>query len=212
MSKSLNIDTAASWAATITVPTDGDTFQETQTDAYFDSIADRLGYLKATVDTAVLTSGTQTVAGDKTFTGDTTFTPGGGSVVVNGLVEVSGGIAMQSGPISLGAGAEGYYVRALTLADASVTIASNYETVRVPALTANRVYTLPAASYGLVRIRFVRMRTADAFTATLQDPSGPTTLGVISASNAGWIEVESDGSSWKVVGWGGTVASLSTTA
>jgi hypothetical protein len=56
------------------------------------------------------------------------------------------------------------------------------------------------------------MRTADAFTATLQDPTGPTTLGVISASSAGWIEVEANGAAWKVVGWGGTVTSLSTTA
>lgn len=48
--KTLPIDTAAAWAATVSTFVDGDVFRESNIDLCVDSIADRIGYLKTTVD------------------------------------------------------------------------------------------------------------------------------------------------------------------
>src|SRR3972149_6424632 len=51
--KAYTIDLGAAWAATIETFQDGNVFRETNIDLMADSIADRLGYLKAQSDTFV---------------------------------------------------------------------------------------------------------------------------------------------------------------
>lgn len=212
--KTATIDTAALWAGTISTWQDGDIFRETNTDTVTDSIADRLGYLKTKADAAGYIAAANTWTGENTFTtvaSVTDFVVGGDGDMTVAAAATFNSTATFNSEVSaanvLLTGVVGPSYE--TLADSAASL-SNVLVHRVPTLTANRVYTLPAGSdYQLALI--VRNRTADAFTATLQT-STPTTLGVISASSAGWILVQKKPASvWVVVAWGGTVTSLDTT-
>lgn len=78
---------------------------------------------------------------------------------------------------------------------------------------ANSTVTLPLPTNAWQRLRVSRVRTADNFTITVRR-ADLTTMGVISALSAGWIEVVAvNGStdSWVVSAWGGTVTSIFTT-
>jgi hypothetical protein len=211
--KTATIDTAALWAGTISTFQDGDIFRETNIDTMVDSIGDRLGYLKAKADAAAY------VAADNTFTGNNTFTTasggddltvgGDGELIVNVGATMNGAMAIASaaftGRIEIDAE---FNPGSNVLADAAATC-SAVLFQRVPTLTANRVYTLPAGSDGDLAV-LTRSGT-EAFTATLQDPTGSTTVGVISSGASGWIAAQKRGSNWVAVMWGGTVASIRTT-
>lgn len=215
--KNVTINTAAAWSGTFRSYQDGDIFRESNIDLQAGDLADRLGYLKAQVD------GAATEAGNNTFTGVNAFNLDAGDLTITGasdLVITSGfqvnAASAFNAPVTCNdiiEVAAGIGLAHETLADAADTIAATTTHARVPALTASRIYTLPAAA-GCApghTVILERVRTADAFTATLQDPTGPTTLGVISASNAGWIMAVLRGSSWRLGAWGGTVTSLDTT-
>lgn len=166
MSKSLTIDTAASWAATITVPTDADVFQETVTDTYFDSIGDRLGYLKAAADAAPSLSGTNTWTGANTF----------------------------NSTLGFGASSVGILYTSATAADATETLTAGVHTYIIPAITAARVYTLPAVGVSNgQRITVVRS-TDSAFTATISNAQVPS-------AQIGWVTFERIAGSWVAIMW-----------
>lgn len=218
MSKSLTIDTAASWAGTITVPTDGDTFQETQTDAYFDSIGDRLGYLKTAVDGTVTLGGTNTWTGPNTFSGVVDFlddvslagSTEANSLLCSGVVQIgpAGSFTSQCVLNFSTSSTSGVAFRGYT-ANTTSTLSANYDTCSVGTIAGNITLTLPAGFAGQ-RYRVNRNRTTDAFTVTVNNPSA-VAMGTISANAAGWLEFERIGANWILIGYGGTVASLSTT-
>ena len=221
--KATTIDTAALWAGTISTWQDGDIFRETNTDIVSESIGDRLGYLKAKADVAGYLAADQTWAGSNTFdTGvaDTTTFAGDNAVVFNTSVDVNSTFhsvdnAALDGETSLNGAAYATGLFGISTADttdADATL-STMTVQRVPTLTGNRVYTLPAPTYPGQLCLLIRNRTADAFTATLQTAT-PTTLGVVSASSAGWILAQAKNitaTGWRLVAWGGTVTSLDTT-
>lgn len=223
--KNLTISLLAAWGASIRSFVDGDLFRESTLDLLWGDLADRLGYLKTAVD------GKPSLASNNTWTGDNTFDTGTGpysNFIVTGdngatfntpLVCNSSFNSANNASMQGETGFSGYTHIDGTLALSSENLGDANANVgqvvihRVPQLTANRAYTLPALGAGYhdkdIHV-IVRMRTADAFTVTVQDAT-PTTLGVISASAAGWIAVQYN-SGWKVIAWGGTVTGLSTTA
>ena len=220
--KTTTIDTAAAWAGTIATIQDGDPASEANMDLVSDSIGDRLGYLKTKADgAAYLAAATQTFTGAAVWDAANAVTidpdgtyglelSSGADALFNGNVEVAGTAAFQG---ALSVTTTGTFLRDVqTLADANSSISATYES-RVPQITANRSYTLPGG--------------------------GSSTLAVISASAAGWVElvrgdgwhlrvvrtrtadaftvtilgtVGSGGAQWRVSAWGGTVTSLDTTA
>jgi hypothetical protein len=201
--KNITIDTAAAWGAAIRAVQDGDTLSEANlSDICQDDVADRLGYLKTTVD------GKASLAGTNSWTAPNTFTRAASGYLV--AVNVIGEISLGDGGGSTDDYKSGILHREYVLPDANGSHFPIAETFIVPAITGNRTYTFntPGANYGR-RIRVVRRRTADAYTVTL---AGGTTQAVISASAAGWVDLEqSNGASdWRVVGWGGTVTSIDT--
>lgn len=216
--KTITIDTAAAWVTTIRAIQDGEALSEANiSDIMADDVADRLGYLKTAVDAK------PDLADANTWTNGNEFFTDYGNLVVSGSGELecqtsatfAASVAFngETTVYDTLAVAGAFVLDDQTLADANSTIAATGFHKRVPTLTANRTYTLPAAA-ALVdghTIRITRMRTADAYSVTVQDPTGPTTLGVISASAAGWIEViKRSGNVWRVSAWGGTVTSLDT--
>lgn len=220
--KTTTIDTAAAWAGTIATIQDGDPASEANMDLVSDSIGDRLGYLKTKADgAAYLAAAAQTFTGSAVWDAANVITidpdgtyglelSSGADALFSGNVEAVGTVALQ-GAVSITS--TGTLLRDIqTLADASAAMSGTYEH-RVPQLTANRSYTLPGG--------------------------GGSTLAVISASAAGWVElVRGDGwhlrvvrsrtadaftvtilgtvgsgaAQWRVSAWGGTVTSLDTTA
>lgn len=133
----------------------------------------------------------------------------GGSASLDGEISISGSFLDVSCPSTQVAPA----TTQETLADsAGVTLGLNIFESRVTALTtANRTYLLPVPQILGQRRRFVRPRTADGFTATLQTPGG-IVMGTIPAMSQGWIEVVAKGltaESWVVSAWGGAAASIS---
>jgi hypothetical protein len=199
--KTITIDTAAAWVTTIRAIQDGEALSEANiSDIMADDVADRLGYLKTAVD------GKATLSGSNNWTGVNTFTRAGGGYLV--AVNVIGELTLGDGAGSTSDYKSGLLHREFVLPDANGSHFPIAETFIVPAITGNRTYTFnsPGANYGR-RIRVVRRRTADAYTVTL---AGGTTQAVISASAAGWVDLEqsSGASDWRVVGWGGTVTSI----
>ncbi len=211
--KNVSINLAAAWDTFIRSFQDGNIFRESNIDLATGDIADRLGYLKNKADLAGYLAGTNVWTAANEFQSTVTVT-GGNDVDLTDAV-------LQAGNSNFAGEAEfddvvhmqgGVAFNLTTLADANATLAASTYEHRVPTLTANRVYTLPATT-GLNdghKILMARLRTADAFTATLQDPTGPTTLGIVSASTAGYIVATKKGSSWVVSQWGGTLTSLLT--
>lgn len=212
--KTTTIDTAAAWAGTIATIQDGDPASEANMDLVSDSIGDRLGYLKTKADgAAYLAAATQTFTGAAVWSGAATVTidPDGANDIVADDVRFN---STATSSLVLQAASNGglygaIWIDVITLTDANQSLSELADLeYRVPQLTANREYTLPGG--------------------------GVTTLGVIDASAAGWIEFRhSSGvgkllftrprsadaftvtfkgsSSWKVSRWGGTVSSLSAT-
>lgn len=193
------------WAATIRTYQDGDFFEESNTDLVADDIADRLGYLKARdLESAKLVgnnafTGENTHADTETFNGTALFE---GSVGFNGEANVND-VLNVNGTVEFADGSEIKISSGETLADASATITQTI--ARVPTITANRTYTLPAASDGRI-IYFARLGTA-AFTATLQT-SGAVTIGVVPSGQPGFIKAWCDGATWKALEWSSNITSL----
>ena len=217
--KSVTIPTgvATAWSGTFRSFVDGDIFRESNIDLNAGDIAERLAYLKDRADIAVTTTGTQTITGIKTFNTDA------GPLTITGVDDFAcAATATFGAAVAFNAevaandnllAAAAFGISTETLADAAAALSAAAVVHRVPTLTANRVYTLPATVTAEGQLMFiVRNRTADAFTVTLQT-SGATTIGVISASSAGWILVRgtTSGNTWRLVAWGGTVTSLDTT-
>lgn len=192
MSKDLTITNTA-WVDTIKSLVNGDPLPEAYWDIIFGTIADRLGYLKANKGG---------LADANTWTQLQTF-----QQQVNVTNEIGFDVTTDR---------SGVIYRGFTGPDSDTSIDGKYDTYRVPTLTANREWSLIAisgiqASTARRRIRVTRPRTADAFTLTLK--RGATTLGVIPASQAGWIEFEyvaGGGVGWAVSAWSSNITSLNT--
>ncbi len=205
--KNVTINTAAAWAGTFRSYQDGDIFRESNIDLSAGDLADRLGYLKATVDAkpdlddANVWTEPQTIDGS-VFSGSAYLV----------AQHVIGEVTFAESP-DVDAYHSGVLHRELVLGDSSSSHYPTDDTFVVPQLTGNRVYTFNTVPVGNAgrRIRIARRRTADAFTVTIA--SGTGTLAIISASNAGWVDIEqsSAGGDWRVVAWGGTVTSIDTT-
>lgn len=224
--KSVTIPTgvATAWSGTFRSFVDGDIFRESNIDLNAGDIAERLAYLKDKADAAAYLAADQTFTGSCTFAGGATktFSVTGDNAASFAGVTVSSSFTTQAGssvsivaddceiasPLLL---SSALGVATGDLADAAATIGAAATIYRVPTLTANRIYTLPSAAVNNHTVLVVRMRTADAFTVTVQT-SGATTMGVISASAAGWIlcHYKTSAAAWRVVAWGGTVTSLDT--
>jgi hypothetical protein len=212
--KNVTINTAAAWAASFRSFQDGDIFRESNIDLNAGDLADRLGYLKATVDNAMLLTGNQTAAGNKTFSGATTMSgglditggdlnfSGAGSVTIDRPIEINealtqNGFAQLLAQVQFGMDFP---------ADSNATFAAGKTMHRLPALTGNRVYTLPSGTSGQIKI-ITRGATTGAFTATIND--GSRTLAVIPASTQGWIVVVCQGGTvWNNVLWSSALTSV----
>lgn len=215
--KSVTIPTGTSvaWSGTFRSFVDGDIFRESNIDLNAGDLADRLAYLKDKADAAGYLATANAWTGENTFTTEASVTDfivdGDGEMTVNASAQFNAAANFASEvATSGGLLLSGYLAAGIeTLADAPATL-SNVLVHRVPTLTANRVYTLPTGTDGQLAL-FIRPRTADAYTATLQNPAA-TTMGVISASNSGWILcVKKPASVWVVAAYGGTVTSVDTT-
>lgn len=217
--KNVTINTAASWSGSFRSFQDGDIFRESNVDLNAGDLADRLGYLKAQADNAVLLTGSQTITGNKTFNGTNTF--GGpisssNAITATNTVTLSGalnqsGVTTLTGQLNVHENLSSPHD---SMSDANESFDNVHLLYRAPQITANRFYTLQTGASVVGRLTFfTRSRTADAFTCTIQDAGG--TVGVIDASAAGWLLlqcVDSSTTGWRVVAWGGTVSSLRTTA
>lgn len=222
--KSLLISTAASWGTSIRTWVDGNILRESNCDLIAGDIADRLGYLKNALDAKV------NLAGSNTLTGLTTWAAGAApGIVVNGdqgittnTLDVSAlatftsdvqvttaGTLTIDGPVTVSTFGQ-LRLGVTTLNDAAQTIPSGGYHFRVPQITANRVYTLPASTGGGRTIKLERLRTADSFTATLQT-SGAVVMGVVPVSANGFIEVVDGPTGWVVSSFSNTISSVSQT-
>lgn len=216
--KNITINTAAEWVTTLLAPQDGDKARElTFWDLLFTRIGDQLGALKTMVDGKASLSGDNEWSGTQTFRtidGPITFVEDDYDVEFQAPIVAQNStfndVSQFNGPTYLFGGI------ALTpqaLPDAASAIAVTTFHARVPVITANRVYTLPSTA-GLPdgwTIRLERLDISSAWSATLQDPTGPTTMGIVGASAQGWVEVIKRGSNWRVSAWGGSVTSLHST-
>lgn len=228
--KTVSLNLAASAPTGISSFQDGDIFRESNIDLQAASLADALGWLKA----QALAAGY--LANDQTWTGSNEFDTGTGggaktiSVTGDGdfVLENGGGLRVGTGAPDGGSwvasafttnqdcdaefgGVLSFLARLVasqdTVGDAPSTL-SHLLIHRVPQLTANRVYTLPSGAAGQLSL-IKRTRTADAFTVTLADGGG--NIGVISASNAGWmLAMCTGGTSWVPIAWGGTLSTVGT--
>lgn len=120
--KTLPIDTGAAWAGTVSTFVDGDVFRETNIDTCVDSIADRLGYLKTTVD------GKASVGSNNVWTGTNAW---GNTADFNAACSFSADITLdKTGAQSITAANN---VTGLTLAHANLsgTGASNGATLTI---------------------------------------------------------------------------------
>lgn len=179
--------------ATVNAVDDGDTRNAASVRTTFTQINNRAKWL----------NDNKAPIASPTFTGTATFAnatfPSGLNLTGGKLIEAGGHVGHRTD----------------TPTDADVSIADDISEYRVPAITANRTYTFSATaqsgSTSRRRVRVTRMRTADAFTVTVKRNDG-TTIGVISASAAGWIEFccPPGTDDWVVSAFGGTVTSLST--
>jgi hypothetical protein len=207
--KSVTINLAAAWSAAIQTFVDGDVFRESNIDLNAGAIADRLGYLKTTVD------GKASIAGANTFTGNNEFdtdagtwevSGGGDAVFTCSLLDANCNLRARSSAVVDGS------LELLTtlvlnshvLPDASGTLPVGNICYRVPALTANRAYGTPAASPDGKLLIFTRPRTADSFTA------GLTGIGTVPVSEAGFIVAIVRGGAWVPVLWSSNITGLST--
>lgn len=200
--KNFLINITAIWATTLSTWQDGDIFRETQTDLVISDIGDRLGYLKTALDLKPDLSDTQT------WTGLNTFHPSTGLPGIKVYKELTFPDPATELAAALTAG---IIHRERAMANADGIEAPNAEVLVVPAINANRLYTI--GSYGGndgKRVRVRRPRTGDAFTVTLQD-AGSNAICVIPASQHAWVDIEYRAAKtpvWGIVGYGGTFTSM----
>lgn len=216
--KTTAIDTAAVWGANLSTWQNGDTFNEANADTVVDTIGDRLGYLKTALDakagtgTANTFTEAQEIDDALTVNGDAFFLGAveTGAIVTSGSVTVNGALEFDA------SSSDGVVTRYMTGSDAAATITAAYDEVRVPTLTANRIWTVeddPAPRDG-ARIRFYRASNLDAYTLTIRREtavSGVTTLGVLNASAVTWLEICFQSGRWVVSGWSNDVSSIAST-
>ena len=206
--KSVTINLAAAWSAAIQSFVDGDVFRESNIDLNAGAIADRLGYLKTTVD------GKASIAGANTFTGNNEFdtdaaawevSGGGDALFTCGLLDANCALRARShatvdGALTL---LTTLVINSHVLPDASGTIPATYVCYRVPALTGNRAYGTPAASPDGKLLVFTRPGT-EAFTA------GLTSMGTVPSGQSGFIVAIVRGGAWVPVLWSSNITGLST--
>ena len=141
--------------------------------------------------------GAATLAGTNTWTGDNTFD---NPVTINDY-------------LSFGSAAQhGLDHREYVLTDTDETAIVSFDTARVPTITPNRTYRL-ASTGARRRIVLIRHRTADAYTVTFKD-NFAVTIGVVPASQAGFIVVEHDATAtpfWRPIMWSSNITCLANT-
>lgn len=208
--KTITINTAAAWVGTLSSWQDGDVFRETNTDTVYTAIANRLGYLKTTVDGKASVSSGNTWAGSQIIapTASAWPSPPFGLSVYRSIRFANNETATAEAAV---AGIEWRTVRLNGGADE--TKSPSAEIFLVPTTTGNRIYRFNAPSGGMhFRFRVVRPRTADAHTVTIQNSAGSKTYAVISASSRGTVELTYDSTlgDYIVTAVDGTVTSIST--
>lgn len=233
--KTISISLAAAWSAGVRSFVDGDIFRESNIDLMVGDIADRLGYLKTTISLAALLAGGNTFTGIQTFSGavvangttqlanlTTTGAATAASVAVTGALTAStittSGNIVSNGDIRISAAGTALTIGSMMqhtvtyLGDVNSTLpASPSRMWRVPAITANRTYTLPTSVGAGTVVRIVRVRVADAFTVTVNDPAA-VAMGMINISREGFIECHDTPAGWRLLDFGGSVTSLSVVA
>lgn len=209
--KTITIDTGAAWDTTISTWDDGDVFRETNIDIVSTDIADRLGYLKATLDTK------PDVSDDLEFTGEVEFS-GAQFVVSAGDITMgaTGNFTLQGtvdcdviNATSFVAAQGGVAQNVLLLSDAAQNIDCNQNQIlRVPVLTANRIYTFNEPPEASIEITVTKAQSS-AFTATFRRADS-TVLAIIDASVPGWIRFHANGTKILVSAWSAGVSSINT--
>lgn len=215
-------DTGATWNPVLVTWTDGEIFRETRTDVVSEDISEHLGYLK---EQEALSA---KLAGDQVFTGNNEFVTSAGNgfeisgdqnVILSGAVGLVGTFATFTGALNSSDTAIGMNAARLTttgklclasietMSDAAGTISAIVS--NIPTLTANRIYSLQAGGGDNGRIAIVRRSGTAAFTATLNDDLG-NTMGIIPASQAGWIVCifRTTDARWVPILWSGNVTSI----
>lgn len=207
------ISESSVFEANVIGPDDGDPRNAASVREGLQDLANRTKHLndnKANLSGATFTGAVTTTAGFAASSGPINIT-GTGSLSHSG----SGGASFSACPVTHTNGAF-LPLNVVGLTDANTSIGPTggsdqyIDGYRVPAITANRTYTFSAtAPTNNLRkvVRITRIRTADAFTATIKR-NGGTTLAVIDASAAGWVELEYAGTDWVVSSWGGSVSSI----
>lgn len=218
--KTLSIANVA-WVATIRSFVDGDIFRETNIDLSMGDVADRLGYLKATVDSkgGLATDNTWTQGNIFDSGGDTSaefivdgdadaILQGAGGFIVNRNASFTGDVAFSEVLTITG----GISLAPVTLADAAAVLDATKFHHRVPTLNASRNYSCPpTASVGDGHtLRIEKLTTAATHEAIIKDADTVTTIAILTHTTQGWVEVVKRGSNWRVAAWGGNAASLST--
>lgn len=196
--KTIAINLAAAWAATISSFQDGDVFRESQIDISMGTVADRLGYLKNAVDGKVAAGDNVTWTGTHNFSNTTvTITNGtwqgagapdllfSGSTLEIGSVSVDGEIGINT------AAGSGIISRFIAGNDAAATINDAYDEYRIPTLSGNRVWTMGHTAGNVPRdgARVLVSRSAAGANSLTLQREDTTTLAVIPAAAAGWVEL-----------------------
>lgn len=198
------------WDDVIVSFEDGDVFRESLLDLNVGSIADRLGYLKATLDTKPDVDDDIEFTGTVTFSGDAVFiAPGGGTSEVTGELSVSGTLNAASLSVNGTVLAnDGYQEITHILANADETVsADSYQVFRVPVITGNRIYTVSNPTNPGVALKFSKPHVA-GFSATIKR-ADTTTLAILDASERSALTIRSIGSKWVVEDWtAGSVSNI----
>jgi hypothetical protein len=194
--KTVSISLVAAWAATLRWFQDGDVFRESQLDLMMGDVADRLGTLKTLVDGKATLAANNSWSGNQTFDGDVSCTGGFAATTVDcSGISCTGGTSFPNDPVA------GVERRILLGSDAPMNITAAYDQVRIPVLSANRVYTLKHTGVNAPRegakIEIVRNGNGDAFTLTVKREDA-TTIGIFIASTAAHATYTFHGGKWLV--------------
>jgi hypothetical protein len=90
-------------------------------------------------------------------------------------------------------------ITSTVLPDASGAIPAGVMLCRVPAITANRTYSLPAVGASDNRLVLLTRSGTEAFTVGLA-----TGIGTLASGTAGWVLVGVRASAWKAIAWSST--------
>lgn len=193
MTKTLAINPAATWAATVTTIQNGDPATEATMDAVMTSVANRLGAIYTLADTAIHTTDNESMQSGSSITfasGSTLTAAAGSTVVLRGSVTVTGGADLTVAAKltrSSSAGTEQGKItqRALVVGDANATASTDYDYVEIDVAGATQ--------------RTVTLRVTSAPIPTRGDTVIVRKIG----NGAGGGEIVNEGSATYICRWNG---------